>query len=355
MPSRLPSSTTIRAVRFGSSASAASTAATHAAIPTSSLKAGITTAKLGAGRSVTTVGRAAREYYHDVTTVLVIGAAGMLGREVVSAAQTAGAEVVPTGTRAQPGWLRFDATRQAPAELFRASRVDLVVNCAAALAAEIDPADPESVERAESLNARFPHALAAAASSVGARLAHISTDAVFRADAGRCLEDDERFADDVYARTKREGEPTGENAITLRCSFIGRDPQRGRGLLAWLLSQKPGAEVGGFVDHMWNGLASPQVAAVCAALADETFFARARAEADVHHLFEDPPISKYELLKLCAEAFGTPVSVVPRESGSPSTRVLRDRNVALVDHLQSLPSRARALAALARRRIDEHD
>ena len=283
--------------------------------------------------------------------VLVTGAAGMLGREVVRALRARGCEVVETGRRGDGGRLRFDAERDPATSLF-ADPVDLVVNCAAVLASEIDEAGVESVRRAETVNAAFPHALAAAAAAAGARLVHISTDAVFRADAGRCLEDDERWADDVYGSTKRRGEPDAANALSLRCSFIGRDPQRRRGLLEWLLAQPGGAAVDGFVDQAWNGLASGQVAAVCAALADEALFARARAESPVHHVFEDPPLTKHELVELCVRTFGLPLTVVPRESGRPSSRVLGTRHAALAECLQSVPARAGTLAALAERGHD---
>jgi dTDP-4-dehydrorhamnose reductase len=286
--------------------------------------------------------------------VLVIGAAGLLGREVVLAARANGAEVVPVGRTPQPGWLTFDAERGLPEELFRGQRLDLVVNCAASLASEIDPGDAATVERAHALNVRFPHALAAAAELAGARVVHVSTDAVFRADALTCLEDDESFAEDVYGRTKLLGEPTAANALSIRGSFIGTDPSRRRGLLEWLLAQPPRAEIAGYVDHAWNGLMSTQFAAVCAALADPTLFERARAEGRVHHLYENPPLSKYELLVLCARAFDAPVLVVPAESSAPSTRVLGSRHRVLLEQLESLSPRASALADLAERGTEEH-
>jgi dTDP-4-dehydrorhamnose reductase len=286
--------------------------------------------------------------------ILVIGAAGMLGREVVRAAQAHGAEVVPAGRAPRPGWVTFDAERTPAEELFHGRELGLVVNCAAALASEIDPADETSVERAHALNARFPHTLAAAAERAGARVLHVSTDAVFREDAGVCFEDDERFADDVYGLTKRLGEPAAPDALTIRGSFVGRDPLRRRGLLEWLLRQAPGAEVSGYVDHAWNGVASTQFAGVCAALSDPLLFERARAEGGVHHLHEDPPLSKYDLLVECARAFEAPVSVAPRESGAPSTRLLGSRHRVLTEQLESLPPRARALAELAERGNEQH-
>jgi dTDP-4-dehydrorhamnose reductase len=282
-----------------------------------------------------------------VAKVLVIGAAGLLGREVVSAARERGMSVIPTSRTEQPGWLRFDAERDDPADVFREHPVDLVVNCAAILASEIDEA---GFEQAGAVNARFPHALAKATAAAGTNLVHVSTDAVFAAEAGRAFEDTEPSPADVYGRTKLAGEPVSPAAITLRTTFVGLDPERHRGLLEWLLAQPRGSVVNGYVDHAWNGLASTQIAAVCVALADAELFRRARAEGGVHHLFEDPVISKHDLLAYCAHSFDTGVSVAPRESGSPVTRALGTKHVTLAECLQCVPPRARSLELLADRR-----
>lgn len=279
--------------------------------------------------------------------VLVIGAAGLLGQESVRALLAHGHDVVGTGRDGQQGRFQFDIELDPPAELFL-QPIDLVVNCAGVLASEIDERNPATMRRAEAVNAVFPHKLAAAAEARGARLVHVSTDAVFRADTNRCLEDDDRLAQDAYGASKRRGEPLSSNAISLRCSFVGRDPRRHRGLLEWLIAQPSGAGVDGYVDQAWNGLASGQVAAVCAGLVDGALFERARAEGPVHHVFEDPPLTKYELLDLCVRTFGLPLIVAPVESGRPSTRVLGTRYAAIAEYLQSVPRRAHVLAELAK-------
>jgi hypothetical protein len=125
-------------------------------------------------------------------------------------------------------------------------------------------------------------------------------------------------------------------------------------LLEWLRRQPAETVVEGYVDQIWNGLASLQLAGTCAALADRELFERARAEGAVHHLFEDPPISKYELLVLCARTFDVAVSITPATSGRPSTRVLGTRHRVLAEQLESLPLRAAALEALAERGTHEH-
>src|SRR4051812_9776616 len=113
-----------------------------------------------------------------MTTVLVVGASGILGREVVAALREGRHNVVRTSRVMQTGWRRFDAIMDPPSSLFE-DPVDLVVNCAAVLASEIDDADPSTIAAADRVNACFPRLLAEEAAQNGARLIHISTDAVF--------------------------------------------------------------------------------------------------------------------------------------------------------------------------------
>src|SRR5947208_15293069 len=118
-----------------------------------------------------------------MTRVLVIGARGMLGREVVRAARQLEYGVTRAGRGKQDGWQTFDATQDDPSVLFD-EPVDLVVNCAAILASELAAGGQPAVQDAQRVNAVFPHVLAEAAARHGTRLVHISTDAVFAADAG---------------------------------------------------------------------------------------------------------------------------------------------------------------------------
>jgi dTDP-4-dehydrorhamnose reductase len=282
-----------------------------------------------------------------MTRVLVIGAAGLLGREVAQAAEAHGADVVRTTRARRAGWLTFEASQDDPDDLF-GDRVDLVVNCAAVLAADIDPQVAATVEAAERVNADFPHALAATASRHDARVVHISTDAVFPDDAGTCTELDIGYATDPYGASKQRGEPDTGNAITVRCSFVGQDPARHRGLLEWLLAQPPQSSIHGFTDQLWNGLVATQLARACALLLDDSAFLRARTEGPIHHLFEDPPLTKCQVLELCADSFGKDVTIVPTESGRPVTRVLTSIHSTLRECLESGPARAAALAELAR-------
>lgn len=142
--------------------------------------------------------------------VLVTGAAGMLGQDVVALLRERGHEVAAAG--------RADVDVTDAASLRAAvPGHDAVVNCAAHTA--VDAAETD-VEAAELLNTTAPGLLGEACAAAGARLVHVSTDYVFSGDAE--LDDDGQplpYAEDapvaprsVYGRTKAEGERAAREA-----------------------------------------------------------------------------------------------------------------------------------------------
>lgn len=165
--------------------------------------------------------------------VLVVGARGMLAGDLVPRLRLSGAEVVlcdlnPAGCE----WgelLSLDIT-DAPAvsALVQQERPEWIINCAAYTA--VDKAESES-ERAFEVNAMGPANLAAAASPIGARLLHISTDYVFGGREGPprdkvpYREDDRPYPSGVYGQSKRMGEEllrrtAGLHFVVVRTSWL---------------------------------------------------------------------------------------------------------------------------------------
>jgi dTDP-4-dehydrorhamnose reductase len=128
---------------------------------------------------------------------LVVGASGMLGRDVVAAASAGGAEVTAVGRK------MLDVTDAAAARTAVAGH-DVVVNCAAWTA--VDAAESKESE-AFAVNAVGPANLARAARASGARLVQVSTDYVFEGTAARPYPEDAPVAPrSAYGRTKAAGE-----------------------------------------------------------------------------------------------------------------------------------------------------
>jgi dTDP-4-dehydrorhamnose reductase len=129
--------------------------------------------------------------------VLVAGAEGMLGSDVVSVLTSAGVAVTPAGRAA------LDVTdRTAVAGAVAGHTV--VVNCAAWTAVD----DAESAEgRAFDVNATGAAHLAGACADAGARLVHVSTDYVFDGSSRTPYREDAAVAPrSAYGRTKAAGE-----------------------------------------------------------------------------------------------------------------------------------------------------
>lgn len=130
---------------------------------------------------------------------MVLGAAGMLGQDLMTALQAAGLQAAGI-TRAE-----LDITDAAAVgAAVGAHRPEVVVNCAAWTAVD----DAESAQDAAlAVNGHGAGNVAAACRAAGARLVHLSTDYVFPGDARRpYAEDDATGPRTAYGRSKLAGE-----------------------------------------------------------------------------------------------------------------------------------------------------
>ncbi len=131
--------------------------------------------------------------------VLVTGAAGMLGRDVVLAAGNAGHDVIGFGHN------ELDVTDGAEVEKrFDQERPDTVINCAAWT--DVDGAE-EAEEAATAVNGAGAGNVAAAAATVGASVVYVSSDYVFDGAKGApYVETDQTAPLSAYGRSKLAGE-----------------------------------------------------------------------------------------------------------------------------------------------------
>jgi dTDP-4-dehydrorhamnose reductase len=161
--------------------------------------------------------------------VLVTGAAGMLGQDVVRAAEFVNHEVVALGR----GDLDITDPRQVR-RVLAAERPDAVVNCAAWT--DVDGAETDEGAATE-VNGVGAGIVAAEAADVGAVVVHPSTDYVFDGSSRRPYIESDRTAPlSAYGRSKLSGEI--EVAAAAEEHFIVRS--------SWLF----GAGGGNFVETM---------------------------------------------------------------------------------------------------------
>lgn len=260
--------------------------------------------------------------------VLVLGRSGMLGSTVFRRLQSQYPDWRVDGTtRARGTRLMLDAEAGRPGlgELFRLGQYDVVVNCIGVLKSDIDDRSSDSLERAVRVNALFPHEVADVAADNGAKVIHVSTDAVFSGRRqGPYEESDAPDPVDSYGMSKALGECPAANVLNVRCSIVGRDA-RGRGLLEWYLGAQSPA-VSGFVDYVWTPVTTVQFADWCADVVDGGF-EMVRSAGHVFHLAPNGALSKADFLERVRETRGSGPAVDRQASRSGAcSRVLRSRH-----------------------------
>ena len=234
--------------------------------------------------------------------VLVTGAAGQVGREVVRLAGEAGVEAVGLG-RAVLDVTDAAAVRDAVASV----RPDAVVHTAAYTAVDRAESEPETAMAVNRDGARH---VAEAAADAGAALVHISTDYVFDGTKdGPYAPDDPPSPVNVYGTTKAEGEAAVRDAhpsaVVLRT--------------AWVISRYDG----NFVSTMWRlaaerprlGVVADQWGhpTVAADLARAALRAAERARnglSGVLHVAGSPLATWHDLARTAVEA-GARLGAVP--------------------------------------------
>jgi dTDP-4-dehydrorhamnose reductase len=131
--------------------------------------------------------------------LLVTGAAGMLGRDVMLAAGNAGHQVVGFGHAE----LDIGDAAAVSAKI-ESERPDVVVNCAAWT--DVDGAE-EAEEEATAVNGAGAGNVAAAAAAVGASVVYVGSDYVFDGSKGApYVETDQTAPLSAYGRSKLAGE-----------------------------------------------------------------------------------------------------------------------------------------------------
>jgi dTDP-4-dehydrorhamnose reductase len=270
--------------------------------------------------------------------LLVIGAAGMLGQDLLAAAQAAGHE--PVGLDLP----ELDITdAAATTEAVRGAAPDAVVNCAAWT--DVDGAE-EREELAARVNAEGAGNVAAAAAAAGALAVQISTDYSFDGTASEpYTESSPTNAIGAYGRTKLAGELAVAEAATPDFAIVRS---------SWLF----GPHGKNFVDTILRlGAEREQLSVVQDQVGCPTYtghLASALVEVaerrlrGVLHLAGTGSCSWYDLAVAALEAAGVECAVEPTtaaEFGRPAPRPAYSVLVSERDDAPRLPAWQDGLAA----------
>ncbi|MDK4736446.1 SDR family oxidoreductase [Rhizobium sp. CNPSo 3490] len=251
-----------------------------------------------------------------MTRVLVLGASGTIGHMMLKVlSEGEGLDV--WGTVRAPSLARhfapaiaskirtgidaenLDVISRVVAEL----KPDVVINCIGLVKQLAFANDPLLVLP---VNAMLPHRLAHICALSGARLIHFSTDCVFNGARGNYTETDPLDATDLYGQSKFIGEVAYPHTLTLRTSFIGHELETSQSLIEWFLKQE--GAIKGFTGAIYTGL--PTV--VLSRIVRDVVLPRPGLFG-IYHVASSP-ISKYDLLKLVAKAYGKAIEIAPDDS-----------------------------------------
>ena len=269
--------------------------------------------------------------------ILLIGATGQLGGDIVrnNTTHVISAPDRETLDLAKPAQL---------AETIRASRPDVVINCAAFHNAPLCEEQPEQAFR---INCAAVRDLAALCSEIGAWLVTFSSDYVFGGEKRTPYFEDDRPAPlQVYGITRLAGEHAAlatapDRAVVIRTSGLyGRSGAKSKG----------GNFVDGRVADARAGarieMASEQVLAPTStddlSRAVLSLLAHPQLAPGIYHLVNEGECSWYEFTRAIVEALGASVEVIPIDRGGRTGNMRRPLYSVLAN------KRARALGVTLR-------
>ena len=251
--------------------------------------------------------------------LLVTGAGGQLGGDMVAQARARGMEVTAVG-RSEADLSRPGALSGALADV----TFDVLVNCAAHHGTEAIEADPRT---AMTVNGHAVGALAALCERRGARLVQVSTDYVFRGDLRRpYTEDDAPAPVNLYGLSKLFGEglavrahPEGTLVVRTASLFGAAAAVRGSGnFLEAILSA---AEAGRPLKVVDDVVMSPtNTADLAAGILDLVV---AAAPAGTYHVVNGGAASWHELATAAVDGWGLQVGVEAISSAEQQTTAAR--------------------------------
>ncbi len=251
--------------------------------------------------------------------ILITGASGLLGLNVALEAAPhhtvfGVAHTTPIAASAFEtlvvNLVEPDAGAGSPLDrLLAQTRPDWVIHCAALANLEVCEKDPDLAWR---INTEVPEKLARLVARGGARLLHVSTDAVF--DGQRPLgppgytETDLPNPLSVYARTKLAGEQAvsaaNPEALVARVNLFGFSPSGRRSLAEFFLNNLlAGSPMRGFTDVYFCPVLVNEIAHIFFEMLDKGL-------SGLYHVFSSDTLSKYAFGVKIAQRFGLDESLV---------------------------------------------
>ncbi len=230
-------------------------------------------------------------------SIVILGSNGMLGSMLYYYAKKNGIEIIDVDRS------KYDAIKDSISKLLEIiPRDSYVINCIGAIPQK-KYADQDFVY----LNSIFPKELSKVCKSINSKLIHISTNCVFSGKKPYCTEIDIPDEEDIYGKSKYEGEPV--DALTIRCSIIGFEKGSKYGLLEWFLNNN-NESINGYIDSFWNGLTTLELSKII-----YDIILNKKYCIGLYHYYSENTISKYELLNYVKNIIKKKIYINPIENG----------------------------------------
>jgi dTDP-4-dehydrorhamnose reductase len=300
--------------------------------------------------------------------ILVTGASGLLGLNLVL--EAAGKHTVFGQVNSNPLQIQaFQRKRSAEASirmvqtdllapnavqrLLEQTQPEWVIHCAALANLDACEADPQ---QARQLNTEIPKILAEHVARGGARLLHVSTDAVFdgqTAAEGGYEESDPPNPTSIYAQTKLDAEravaAANAQAIIARVNLFGWSLSGRRSLAEFFFNNlSAGKPVMGFTDVIFCPLLANHLAHIFIEMLEHGL-------SGLYHTVSSESTSKYEFGLQIAQRFGLDGSLITptswqaaglKAARSPNLKLRSDKLAQALD--QPLPTISTGLDEFAR-------
>jgi dTDP-4-dehydrorhamnose reductase len=198
--------------------------------------------------------------------------------------------------------------------LIKSNNVDVIINCIGLL----NKTAEENPDQAILVNSYLPHFLESITKYSKTKVIHISTDCVFSGEEGAYIESSFKNGRGYYSQSKALGELNNTKDLTFRTSIIGPElNQNGIGLFHWFTNQN--SEIKGYTNAFWTGVTTIELLnAIKVAIENDL--------VGLYHLVHTEKISKFNLVCLFNDVFGTGLSIVPYDGYSVDKSLINTRS-----------------------------
>ena len=173
---------------------------------------------------------------------------------------------------------------------------DVVINCIGKIPQK------ESIEsEIIQLNSLLPHKISSYSEEISAKLIHFSTDCVFSGKKGFYDEGDIPDAEDLYGRSKIQGEVHSSNHLTIRTSIIGHEIETKTSLVEWFLSQEE--NISGYSRAIFSGFPCNFYSKILI----DYIFPHKELNGILH--ISSNPISKFNLLMIVKRVYDKNINI----------------------------------------------